>query len=118
MEIKPHQAHGQSIAKVISDAIVISNAGDGLDLLGNIYYQGFDRLILHEENITPSFFDLKTGMAGELLQKFSNYRMKLTIVGNFEKYQSNSLNAFISESNRHGILRFVGSLDEALLKES
>ncbi|MDD4645730.1 MAG: DUF4180 domain-containing protein [Bacteroidales bacterium] len=46
-----------------------------------LYYHGFDRMIIHEKNITPEFFDLKNRMAGEILQKFSNYRIRLAIVG-------------------------------------
>ena len=38
-------------------------------------------MIIHEKNITPEFFDLKNRMAGEILQKFSNYRIRLAIVG-------------------------------------
>jgi len=51
--------------------------------MADIYYQGFDAIILHEKTITPVFFDLKTGIANEILQKFSNCRMRLAIVGDF-----------------------------------
>ena len=75
--------------------MIINKSEDGLDLLGNIYYQGFDKLIIHEKNITPDFFNLKTGIAGEVLQKFSNYRVRLVIVGDFSKYKSSSLREFL-----------------------
>jgi len=77
MKIQPHNINNIQIAEVISDGNVIANVEDGLNLLGNLYYQDFDRIILHEENITPEFFNLKTGIAGEILQKFSNYRVRL-----------------------------------------
>jgi hypothetical protein len=55
-------------------------------------------------------------MAGEILQKFSNYRMRLAIVGDFSEYKSKSLRDFIRESNRTGTINFVGTIDEALLR--
>jgi hypothetical protein len=102
------------IAEVISEANVINKVEDGIDLLGNIYYQGFDRIIIYEKNITPEFFDLKTGIAGEILQKFSNFRVQLAIVGDFSKYNSKSLNNFIYESNKGRLINFVSTLSEAL----
>ncbi|GAB3274475.1 DUF4180 domain-containing protein [Larkinella harenae] len=114
MQIETHPTNGQKTAEVISDTIVISSAEEGLDLLGNLYYQGFDNIVVYEKNITPTFFDLKTGIAGEILQKFSNYRVRMAIVGDFAPYQSKSMRDFIVESNRAGHINFVASLDEAL----
>lgn len=103
-----------SIAEIRADEVVINNVQDGVDLIGNIYYQGFDKVIVYEKNITPLFFDLSTKIAGEILQKFSNYRMSLAIVGDFSKYPSKSMGNFISESNQHGQINFVNSTSEAI----
>ena len=102
------------IAEITSDETIISTTEDGLDLLGNLYYQGFDRIVLNEKNITPDFFDLKNGIAGEILQKFSTYRVRLAIVGDFSKYTSKSLNDFIFESNKGKHINFVTSTIEAI----
>lgn len=114
MVIKPHNVGTLKIAEVSSDTIIIQSADDGLDLMGNIYYQGFDKVILYEKNITPDFFDLKTKIAGEILQKFSNYRIGLAIVGDFSKYESKSMRNFIFESNKTQHINFVSMLEEAL----
>jgi hypothetical protein len=53
-------------------------------------------------------------MAGEILQKFSNYRVKLAIVGDFSKYSSKSLADFIYESNKGKHINFVATKTEAL----
>ena len=118
MEIKTHQANNIQIAELISDVMLINNEEDSLDLLGNLYYQGFDKMILHQKNITPNFFDLKNKMAGEILQKFSNYRMSLLIIGDFSELiqQSKSLNDFIYESNKGKQVNFVDSIEEAIEK--
>ncbi len=114
MKIEIHEINDQQIAEVVSDTNVIATTQDGLDLLGNLYFQGFDKVILHEKNITPDFFDLKTGIAGEILQKFSNYRVRLAIVGDFSAYPGQSIRDFIFESNKRRHINFVGSIAEAV----
>lgn len=114
MTIKSHNINDIKIAEVISDEILIQSAQDGLDLMGNIYYQGFDKVILYEKNITPDFFDLKTKIAGEILQKFSNYRIGLAVVGDFSKYESKSMKDFIFESNKTGHVSFVETVEKAV----
>lgn len=118
MNIETHEIEGKQIAEVTYNTLIINKKEDGLDLLGNLYFQGFDHVILHKENITPDFFNLKTGIAGEILQKFSNYRVKLAIIGNFAGHQSKSLQDFIFESNKLGQINFCESLEEALAKFS
>lgn len=114
MQIQSHSIQNTPIAEVISENIIIGNAEEGLDLLGNLYYQGFDKIIVHAHQLTPQFFDLKTGIAGEILQKFSNYRVRLAIVGDFSVYQSKSIRDFIFESNQQGHINFVESGAKAL----
>ncbi|MFH0756723.1 MAG: DUF4180 domain-containing protein [Bacteroidota bacterium] len=114
MEIITHEVNGTKIAELVSDEVIMNTTEDGLDLLGNLYYQDFEKIIIHEKNITPDFFDLKNGIAGEILQKFSNYRVRLAIVGDFTKYNSNSINDFIYESNKGRKVIFVGSVPEGL----
>lgn len=118
MIIIPHHIHRKQIAEITSEQLIITTAEDGLDLLGSLYYQEFDGVILYEKNLNPDFFDLKSGMAGELLQKFSNYRFLLAVVGDFNKYQSQSLQDFIFESNKGKKISFVNSLEEAIKKFS
>ncbi len=114
MKIESHNINDAKIAEIISDTLVIKSTEDGLDLLGNLYYQDFDKIIIQEKNITSKFFDLKTGMAGEILQKFSNYGVRLAIVGDFTTHSSKSMKAFIYESNKNGQINFVSSTEEAL----
>ena len=106
------------IVEVLSDDIIIKTAQNGLDLLGDAYYQGYDKVILYMKNITPLFFDLKNGLAGEVLQKFSNYRVRLVILGDFSNFESKSLNDFIRESNNGKHINFLQSKDEAISRLS
>lgn len=114
MKIETHIINNTKIAEIIAENLIINSIEEGADLVANIYYQDFDQLIIYEKNITPLFFDLKNGIAGEILQKFSNFRMRLAIVGEFEKFESKSIKDFIFESNKNKKINFVKSLDEAL----
>lgn len=114
MKIESHKFKNIKIAEIIADGIIIRNTEDGLELLGNLSYQGFDKIIIHEKNITSDFFDLKTKIAGGILQKFIQYQMPLAIVGDFSKFRSKSLNALIYESNRGNQVAFVASQSEAI----
>ncbi|AEA44564.1 DUF4180 domain-containing protein [Fluviicola taffensis] len=116
MHIESHETNGIQIAEITSDNYLIEKEEDGVDLLGNLYYQGFDRMIIYEKNINPTFFDLKNGMAGEMLQKFSNYRMRLVIVGDFSAYTGKSITDFMYESNQGKQVNFLKTLEEALDK--
>ncbi len=114
MEIKIHTIDNRKIAEIISDNIVLQTVEDAVDLIGNMSYQGFDKLIIHEENMIPDFFELKDKIAGNILQKFSQYSMPLAIIGDFEKYESKSLDDFIFESNKGNQINFVTTVEDGL----
>lgn len=114
MRIETHRIGQAKVAEIQAEGLVLTSVEDGLSLLGDLYYQGFDKIILHEENIAPEFFDLKTKLAGEVLQKFVQYRMLLAVVGDFSKYTSKSLRDFIYECNQGRQVNFVQELSSAL----
>lgn len=114
MRIETHRIGQAKVAEIQAEGLVLTSVEDGLSLLGDLYYQGFDKSILHEENIVPEFFDLKTKLAGEVLQKFVQYRMPLAVVGDFSKCTSKSLRDFIYECNQGRQVNFVQELSSAL----
>jgi len=116
VELKIHKTKNGEIAELVSDTTVINNVQDAVDLLGNVSYLGGNKVIVNQQQLTPEFFDLKTQIAGEILQKFSNYRMKMAIVGNFSEVNSKSLHDFIYESNKGGNIVFTSSIEEAIKK--
>ncbi|WP_256002030.1 DUF4180 domain-containing protein [Pedobacter deserti] len=111
MQIIAHNTDNINTAELVSSDILINNPEDTLQLIVDLYYQDYDRIVVSEKNIAPEFFDLKTGLAGEILQKFVNYKMRLVIVGDFEKYTSQSMKDFIFESNKGIQINFVKSFD-------
>ena len=116
MDIEVHNLNEIKVAIINSESVVINTIEDGSELLVNLYYQEFDAIIIHGKNVSPEFFNLKNGMAGELFQKFSNFRMRLAIVGDFSAYSGKSLGEFIHESNKNGQIIFLSTVKEALEK--
>jgi hypothetical protein len=100
MELKIHELNHQTIAEVLAEEVVVHTIQDALDLIVTATYEGAGSIIIAEKHLNGDFFDLRTGLAGEILQKCANYRVKLAVVGDFEKYKSASLHAFIMECNR------------------
>jgi hypothetical protein len=113
---KFHEIENTVIAEMTDEIFVISDVQDAVDLLGNLSFSGCSRIIIRERNLSPDFFRLQTALAGEILQKFSNYRIKLAIVGDFSKYKSKSIHDFIRESNKGNLVFFCDNLDSALSK--
>lgn len=114
MTVRIHNVEDTKIAEIISDGIIIGCTEDILDLIGTLYSEEADKVILHGENLSPGFFDLKTGIAGDILQKISTYRIRLAIVGDFSKYTGKSIRDFIFESNKGKHVNFVSTVDKAV----
>ena len=73
-------------------------------------------IIVKKENIIDEFYDLSTGITGEILQIFSNYKKRMAIVGDFENIKSKALNDFIYESNKTKQIIFVKNIEKAIEK--
>lgn len=106
--------HNGQTAVIVSDVIVIHSAEEGTNLMADLYYQGFNHIVMQEQHFTPAFFDLRTGLLGEVLQKVSNFRLRVVLVGNFDSYTSQALHDFIRESNKSKQVNFVPSIEMAL----
>ena len=108
------EADGIKIAELGPQSAGIETVQQALDLMAEATYDGAQSLILYDTQLPAAFFDLSTRLAGDILQKFAQYRVRLAIVGDFSQYPSQPLKAFIAESNRGNQIFFVPDKDEAL----
>lgn len=103
------------IAIVNSDEVIMTDVQTAMDLIMSVKYEtGCSKIVLNKEAITEDFFILSKGIAGEILQKFINYRVKFAIYGDFSKYTSKPLKDFIYESNKGKDIYFVPDTDKAV----
>jgi hypothetical protein len=115
MEFIEHPSKGGKAIEIKSDEVVIQSEQDALDIMANVgYLHDSQKIIVHKESLGEEFFDLSTGLAGGILQKFSNYRVRLVVVGNFDGYGRKSLKEFILESNKGRQVNFVPDLTHAI----
>lgn len=96
----------------------IAGVQDALDLIGAAFSRA-DVIAVPAGRLDERFFRLDTGLAGEIMQKFVNYRMRLAVVGDISAYvaASSALRAMVDEANRGNGVWFVADLDglDALL---
>lgn len=91
--------------------ISIKSFGDISDALGACL--GTQGLILTEKDLAPDFFDLRTGLAGELFQKFINYKVRIVIVLADANAYGKRFSELAYEHASHNMIRFVGTEAEA-----
>lgn len=109
------KSNGVDIAVLRDADPPVSNDREAVDLLMAVKHeQGCENLAISKEAISPSFFILSTGLAGEILQKFVNYRVRLAIYGDFSGYTSKPLQDFIRESNRGDSVFFLSDEQAAV----
>jgi len=119
MKITVVKENDIEIAVVNSNEILIKDVQSALDFIATVDYEtGCNRIIIYKSAIREDFFDLKTRLAGEVLQKFVNYNIKIAIVGNFSVYSSKSLKDFIYESNKGRDIFFLSDEKQAIEKLS
>jgi hypothetical protein len=115
MKFINHIINGQSIAEFTAENITLSTTQQFLQMIMDSSAEG---VIVHKKSIDENFFDLRSGLAGDMLQKVVNYRLRLAIVGDFSVYESKSLKAFIYESNKSSTIVFVSNVQDALKRLS
>ena len=117
MKIQTIQQAGAVIALIETDQPIITDLQSALDLMATVQYDtGSSLLVVPKAAFTEEFFDLRTRLAGEILQKFVTYGVKIAIVGDFSVYSSRALQSFIYESNQGNSVFFVSDTQQAVKK--
>jgi hypothetical protein len=106
---KISETHGERILEIDASGPLIATERDANDLIGETFGQDVGWVVLPVERLDPSFFNLRTGLAGAVAQKFVNYRLKLAIVGDIAGHvaASKALHDFVYEANNGKHLWFV-----------
>jgi Domain of unknown function (DUF4180) len=100
-----------NILLVADSNIRLESAQDIPNLIGACW--GMDGLILHETDLASSFFDLRTGLLGELFQKCTNYDLRLAMVLLEPASRGERFGELVHEHRTHKLIRFFASMDAA-----
>ena len=97
-----------------SEGQILSRTQDLLDLIQEAFAQKASGLVVPVSRLDRSFFQLRTGLAGEFVQKMVNYQLKLIIVGDISGHvaASDALRDFVRETNRGQTIFFVSHLED------
>ncbi|MBA0052324.1 DUF4180 domain-containing protein [Streptomyces sp. AJS327] len=92
----------------------VAGEREALDLIGDASYQGAEWVVLPAERLGADFFRLRTRVAGDIVQKFANYGMRLAVLGDISAHTeaSAALRDFVRESDRGRQLWFPVDLDD------
>ena len=106
---------GKTFAVVESGQVIITDAQSALDFMMTMRYEmDCAGVIVNKAALCEDFFVLSTGIAGDILQKFSNYRLAFGIYGDFSGYTSKPLRDFMYESNQGRQVAFSATVEEVL----
>ena len=88
------------------------------DLVGKAYGSEARNMVIPLERLHAEFLQLRSGVAGEVLQKLVNYGYRPAIVGDIAEAvaASDALRDFVRESNRGRHVWFVDDLDALAAK--
>lgn len=115
MKIETITENGVLVAVVDSEQKLLTGTQEALDLAMTVKYEtGARRIALPKRLVAEDFFILSSGMAGEILQKYINYQIKMAVWGDFSRYTSKPLHDFIYESNQGKDFFFVDTREEAV----
>ncbi len=108
-----YECHGVGVLEWDADGPQPRGDRDVVDLIGSAGQHDARWVALHAARLGDPFFQLKTRIAGEILQKFVTYRLSVAIVGDISRQlsESSALRDFVQECNRGSAIWFVDSME-------
>jgi len=121
MPAKAYDLHGHRILEY-ADGDKFHTDRDANTVIGDALGEQADTVVIPVACLSNDFFVLRTRLAGEIIQKFTNYRLRLVILGDITKHieDSTALRDFVHEANLRTQLWFVPdreTFEERLAKE-
>jgi hypothetical protein len=101
----------QGVLVAADEGIAIHSQRDILDALAAC--ADATGLIFTENDLAPAFFDLRSGLAGEVFQKFTNYQVRLAIVAPDPSVYGRRFSELAYEHKTHNLIRIVPSVAAA-----
>jgi hypothetical protein len=108
------ELNGVRVLDCDANGAKLRNDRDAVDIVGEALSQRCKLVLVPTERLDEGFFSLKTRIAGEIIQKFVNYELRLAIVGDIARHvdASTALRDFVHETNRGRQVWFVADRAE------
>lgn len=92
---------------------VLSSEEDVIELVSACLSNGADGLLLHEQSVLPDFFQLRTGLAGVVLNKFQIYHIKVALIVQDTSLLDGRFGELVIESYKGNDFRVYDSVQAA-----
>jgi hypothetical protein len=114
VNVQVSERHGVRVLVLPETGPVIAGEADAMDVVGQAFGEEAEIVAVPVARLTPEFVRLASGVAGAIVQKFVNYRLRLVVVGPLEQHgpPSGPVADWVREANRGRELWFVADLDE------
>ncbi len=115
MPAQSYELHGVCIYECAVEGPQLRSDRDAVDLISEAGGPGAANfIVIPIERLGDDFFRLETRIAGEVIQRFAMYRVRVAILGDISRHvaESKSLRDFVREANRGNQYWFVADLDE------
>ncbi|GHH41885.1 DUF4180 domain-containing protein [Lentzea cavernae] len=114
--------HGATVLMCAPDGPKIADEQSAVDLIGTLWGQDVQWLVVPVDRLPQEFFVLRTRVAGAVVQKLQQYGFRVAVVGDITEQvaASTALRDFVHESNQGRQLWFVQDESEldARLKDA
>lgn len=102
------------VLRFAEEGSLLRSGADANDFIGAAWGCEADLLAIPTARLGPNFLDLATKVAGEVFQKFVNYRLRCAIVGDISTSldRSRALRDFVRETNEGKSIWFVADFEE------
>lgn len=92
---------------------IIDNEQKALEIVACCGEHETNKLLVHSDSLPSEFYNLRTGLAGSVLLKFSNYRIILAAVITPKRIGTGHFYEMVLETNRGHEFRVFTNRDEA-----
>jgi len=108
-----HEIAGTVVLSTPAEGTPVRGDGDVMDLIGDALGNHAEVVVLPVDRLDESFFSLRTGVAGAIVQKFVNYRVKLAVIGDISGFvdRSTAMRDFVTEANRGRQVWFLPEME-------
>lgn len=113
MNYQISELESKKYIELISITEPINSENNALDLVALCWEHETNALMIHHETLSEDFFKLKTKLAGNIIQKFTNYGVKAAVIIPQETIQQGKFKEMAIEANKGNHFRLYENKEEA-----
>lgn len=108
------ERQGMRVWVCAEDGPALGSDRDAADVMAEAWGHQASFVVIPAARLARAFFDLRTGVAGQILQRFAMYGWRIAIIGDVAAHlrASAAFAALVAECNRGGSVWFVPGYDE------